>query len=406
MAQPEEQQMEAVFKSVRTDPVSGNEVPPGSLPEEVRDDIPAMLSEGEYVVPADVLRYYGVKFFEDLREEAKMGLAEMDANGRIGGEPIEEDMDDLPFSDEELITEDVEDEDPELEAQMMASMGGVVGYQEGGFQPSIPKWMSALQGSTPTMAGGVSFKVFVNARGQEISVLVGPDNEPIFAIPAGYRLKEEALPEEVAEQKDIEPAKAPDRGDDSDESTEPKEDYLSDRTPEEYTSRELTLQKGLLEGLSFVSPLIGKATQAQRDAINEEITKRKEAGLYDPKYDKMFTGEGALLEDFGGDQTKFNAALDYVAPKGMKWDAEAQTYKRSDDAPSVGEQLGGTKIDTTDSGVDVYKPGTGTVRPKARPDQPGESDTKGFYESITGKKFKDTALGKALGLDDDDENEA
>ena len=29
---------------------------------EVRDDIPAMLSEGEYVVPADVLRYYGVNF--------------------------------------------------------------------------------------------------------------------------------------------------------------------------------------------------------------------------------------------------------------------------------------------------------------------------------------------------------
>ena len=49
MALNEEEQTDAVFKSVRTDvdPVSGNEVPPGSLPEEVRDDIPAMLSEGE-----------------------------------------------------------------------------------------------------------------------------------------------------------------------------------------------------------------------------------------------------------------------------------------------------------------------------------------------------------------------
>lgn len=72
------------------DPVSGNEVPPGSLAEEVRDDIPAQLSEGEYVVPADVVRYYGVKFFEDLRDEAKMGLADMEANGRIGGEPVPE----------------------------------------------------------------------------------------------------------------------------------------------------------------------------------------------------------------------------------------------------------------------------------------------------------------------------
>ena len=79
MALNEDEQTEAVFKYSRTDVdhVSGNEVPPGSLPEEVRDDIPAMLSEGEYVVTADVLRFYGVKFFEDLRAQAKMGLAEM-----------------------------------------------------------------------------------------------------------------------------------------------------------------------------------------------------------------------------------------------------------------------------------------------------------------------------------------
>ena len=70
------------------DPVSGNDVPPGSLPEEVRDDIDAKLSEGEYVVPADVVRFFGVKYFEDLRTEAKMGLQQMDADGRIGGEPV------------------------------------------------------------------------------------------------------------------------------------------------------------------------------------------------------------------------------------------------------------------------------------------------------------------------------
>ena len=33
------------------DPVSGNDVPPGSNQEEVRDDIPAQLSEGEFVFP-------------------------------------------------------------------------------------------------------------------------------------------------------------------------------------------------------------------------------------------------------------------------------------------------------------------------------------------------------------------
>ena len=70
------------------DPVSGNNVPPGSLAKEVRDDIPAMLSEGEYVVPADVLRYYGVNFFENLRGQAKQGLNTMEQNGRIGGTPM------------------------------------------------------------------------------------------------------------------------------------------------------------------------------------------------------------------------------------------------------------------------------------------------------------------------------
>ena len=87
------------------DPVSGNEVPPGSLAEEVRDDIPAQLSEGEYVVPADVVRYYGVKFFEDLRDQAKMGLADMEANGRIGGEPVPAGG---PINDSELSPQEMQ----------------------------------------------------------------------------------------------------------------------------------------------------------------------------------------------------------------------------------------------------------------------------------------------------------
>lgn len=100
-------QMEMNFGTRGVDPVSGNEVPVGSLPEEVRDDIPAQLSEGEYVVPADVVRYYGVKFFEDLRTEAKLGFDAMDAAGRIGGEPVAMNADDeglgLDLSDLEVV---------------------------------------------------------------------------------------------------------------------------------------------------------------------------------------------------------------------------------------------------------------------------------------------------------------
>ena len=59
---------------MKQDPISCNPIPNGSMAEEVRDDIPAQLSEGEYVVPADVVRYYGVKHFEDIRNGAKQGL--------------------------------------------------------------------------------------------------------------------------------------------------------------------------------------------------------------------------------------------------------------------------------------------------------------------------------------------
>jgi hypothetical protein len=88
------------------EPVTGNEIPPGSLASEVRDDIPAQLSEGEYVVPADVLRYYGVRFFEDLRAQAKQGMMEMESEGRIGGTPVDAQGAPLEGQEEELTPEE------------------------------------------------------------------------------------------------------------------------------------------------------------------------------------------------------------------------------------------------------------------------------------------------------------
>ena len=83
---------------VDIDEASGNEVPAGSKDEEVRDDIPALLSEGEYVVPADVVRYHGLKTFEELRCEAKHALGLMAMHDRISmvdedtKEPVEYDI--------------------------------------------------------------------------------------------------------------------------------------------------------------------------------------------------------------------------------------------------------------------------------------------------------------------------
>jgi hypothetical protein len=161
---------EAVFKSVRgqeVDPVSGNEVPLGAEPEEVRDDIDAKLSEGEYVVPADVVKYYGVKFFEDLRAEAKRGFMQMEANGRIGGEPINE-MDALPFDDSELQMMDTE--------EPMNKGGYMTGYAEGGMT------------APSTAQAGLVTKEYIGPNG-EILYAQFMNGMPLTYIPEGYVLK-------------------------------------------------------------------------------------------------------------------------------------------------------------------------------------------------------------------------
>lgn len=60
-----------------------DEPPPGALPEEIADDQPTMLSKGEMVIPANVVRWWGLKFFTDMRDMALVGLARMDMAGQL-----------------------------------------------------------------------------------------------------------------------------------------------------------------------------------------------------------------------------------------------------------------------------------------------------------------------------------
>lgn len=106
------------------EPVTGNDIPPGALASEVRDNVDAKLSGGEYVVPADVLRYYGVRFFEDLRAQAKQGMMEMESEGRIGGVPVDNSGVPVEGQDEELT--------PEEEQMLAQAMSLPSGMAEGG----------------------------------------------------------------------------------------------------------------------------------------------------------------------------------------------------------------------------------------------------------------------------------
>ena len=93
------------------DEESGNSVPIGGTKEGVRDDIPANISEGEFIFPADVVRYHGLDKMMALRQEAKMGLKKMEAMGQMGNSDEATIPDDMPFemADLMIIGDDGED---------------------------------------------------------------------------------------------------------------------------------------------------------------------------------------------------------------------------------------------------------------------------------------------------------
>jgi len=296
-----DEQMEMAFGDAgeRVDPVSGNEVPTGSLPEEVRDDIPAQLSEGEYVVPADVVRFFGVKFFEDLRTEAKTGFNAMEANGRIGGEPIGEtgmEMggDELPFDISELqIIDDGEPEQP-----MMNKGGFISGYAEGGFADTgdLPLTEENYLGT------GMEQRQYSNAAGNIITILFF-NGMPMSAVPDGYSpYTPEAVPSEAKA--------AVDSGDDG--GFDP---IATDPEPIDYKGLSAAELRDLVDaqkdtsrtaislGLGMLNPLMGMAFKAatwhQSKLVTQELERRMEDPSLDAKQKAFYTD---LTETMTADQ--------------------------------------------------------------------------------------------------------
>jgi hypothetical protein len=167
------------------DPVSGNDVPSGSTQAEVRDDIPAQLSEGEFVFPADVVRYIGLENLMQLRSKAKQGLAKMEAMGQMGNSEDATMSDDVEFESE--IDALIENFDPNDPSTMEFSQGGVVKAANGYFaQPQqfsygyMPPGFGTQQ---QVPASGLSYRApqipmaqpFVTSAGQRAGASVGTD---------------------------------------------------------------------------------------------------------------------------------------------------------------------------------------------------------------------------------------
>ena len=181
--------------TVGQDPVSGNDIPLGSTAENVRDDIPTNLSEGEIVVPADVVNFHGVKLFEDLRAEAKLGYAQMAQDGRIGGQPMDNDVDmDMDIS---LTLEDLETSDDAEPVQMDEGglldddentnlIGGEEQFNQGPYYSQKGGFdMENAYAGTGTSGPVLEMREYMNDDGHRIFITF-IDGVPQMEIPEGY----------------------------------------------------------------------------------------------------------------------------------------------------------------------------------------------------------------------------
>lgn len=198
------------------DPVSGNDVPTGSLKEEVRDDIDAKLSEGEFVMPADVVRYHGLDKMMALRDEAKMGLAKMEAMGQMGNSDEATLPDDVPFGLEDL---DIAEDAMEMQTggfvaptysvpsqfQNYAQAPAASYVQQpvtqqstvGGYMPTFAQTPPTVdpnyQTNFDTMMGGAGspgateVREYRNEAGQSLFIPF-VNGRPVYPIPEGYTL--------------------------------------------------------------------------------------------------------------------------------------------------------------------------------------------------------------------------
>ena len=186
------------------DSVSGNDVPSGSLKEEVRDDIDAKLSPGEFVFPADVVRYIGLEKLMLMRDKAKKGLKRMEAMGQMGNSEEATLDDDVPFEQSDLL---IVAGSP-MEEQMNAlNRGGMpIRASNGAFATYGPSGAPTYSttGTPVTAPGsglgagrgdqllGSNLQQYFNPTTNEIrSVLVSRDNltgelQPVSPLPEGF----------------------------------------------------------------------------------------------------------------------------------------------------------------------------------------------------------------------------
>ena len=169
--------------------VNGVEVPPGSLREEVADDIPAQLSEGEFVVPADVVRYIGLEKLMAMRDKAKQGLQRMEEMGQMGN------AEEVANPDQTFSEQDDTDFEAEID-DIMAEEGSTMpaGFARGGFASGT----DLTKASRNPM---VDVRFFKNKEGK-VMFITHINGVPLVPIPEGFEPTDESYEKLVGNEAD------------------------------------------------------------------------------------------------------------------------------------------------------------------------------------------------------------
>ncbi len=245
---------------MNVDPVSGNEVPVGSLPEEVRDDVDAKLSPGEFVIPADVVRFIGLERLMKMRDEAKKGIQRMTDIGQMGnadevGEESNSTYEDDGFESEiDDILGEVENENNggDVDDQMKMAFGGYVG--SGTDLSKAPKNPAFDVRYYKNKEGATMFITHINGK-------------PMTPIPEGFTAvsSEEAMKVGSAadeEKKKAATGSAADQGGYDASQLDPAvAKFLENETPAERDARMGRVSKNI-ERITGALPFVGAAKKA------------------------------------------------------------------------------------------------------------------------------------------------
>lgn len=369
------------------DPQSGNEIPPGSLDQEVSDDVDAKLSEGEYVLPANVVQFYGLEKIESWVNKAEEKLAEMDQAGRIGGEPVDGPAeDDLPFSTEELAYSD--DGIPAEKA-----------FNEGGFVPS--QW--GFGGVGPG-TGNITTRKYIGEDGS-VRNFTFINGDPIQFIPEGFTPYEEG---QETPTRSVSPGSASVDKDwgsqQEDDSPEVAARKRKPYTPEEWEMSDFEkyverqndgVEKGIGGAVGMASPVVGAAMNlgtrlTDRRAVNE-LDRRIADDTIAPEERERYSNLRRSLGDDSRDRSDrggllggglldkaVDSAIDFVSGSGKSTrptgDDSRDRTPTSSPRPTARPTQSGSSVTkprptkpVTSSPRPTPRPTTSSPRPRARP---------------------------------------